>query len=208
MRIAARPRMSASPLSCRGFRERRALEHRAQAYDRPLFMRAAERPRKVALAARHRWRRVAAELPFREAPEAEHLIHQQAGRNFAVVHHHDPRVAWGRSPPDTEELAQVYDRQELSAYVGEPADPGLRTRHAGGACRDTEHFTGLFARHQVQVPRHAQRHTDPLAPGGRLLTRLRGYRAPAPLELREQLEGPVAQGLHLNFGCARDFAHA
>ena len=57
-----------------------------------------------------------------------------------------------------------------------------------------------LARDQVQVPGHAQRDAHPLAAGARLGVRARGHRAPAPLELGEQIEGPVAQRLELELG--------
>jgi hypothetical protein len=76
-----------------------------------------------------------------------------------------------------------------------PFTQGLRTRHARQALRHGEHFTGFFARREIQLSRHAERDTHPLARTRIFGCRRSGDRAPAPFELSEELEGTIAQAL-------------
>src|SRR5439155_9417572 len=92
---SARAAVARAP-SRRGLRERGTLEHLAEREHRPLLLAAAKCAGEIAFAARHRGRRIPGELALREAPEAEHLIHQQPRGDFAVIHHHHARVARDR----------------------------------------------------------------------------------------------------------------
>src|SRR5579883_1357288 len=170
-----------------------ALENGTQRQDRPVLISAPERTREVTLAARHRRRRIPRELALREAPEAEHLINEQPRRDLAVVDDDDARVAGRRRHAAAEELPQVDDRQQLPADVRETSNPGLRPWHARERGRHGEHFARLLARGEEELARHAQRNPHPLAAAGRFLARVRGNGAPAPLQLLQQLERPVAQ---------------
>ena len=78
------------------------------------------------------------------------------------------------------------------ADVRQAFDPRLRARDTRQRRRQAEHFAGLLASHQIQITGHAQGHTDPLAAGGAFLAHLRGNGAAPTLELRQQLERPVA----------------
>src|ERR1700742_2243394 len=69
------------------FGERRAFQHGPQAQNGPLLTGAPKGTGEVPLAASDRWRCVAGELAFSEAPEPEHLIDEQPRGNFTMVHH-------------------------------------------------------------------------------------------------------------------------
>src|SRR6185312_11315677 len=181
--------------SCGGLGEGGALENRAQREDRPVLLAAAKRAGEIALAARDRRRRIARELALREAPEAEHLIDEQPRGDLAMIDDEDARVARRGRHTAADELPQVDHGQQLTPYVREPANPGLRTRHASQRRRHGQHLARLLACREKELPGHAQRDADPFAPALAFLPGLCRDRASAPLELLQELEGPVAQRL-------------
>ena len=155
----------------------------------------AERSGEEPVAAHHGGWRVTAELGFGEATEPQHLVHQQARRDLAVVHDHDPRAARGRGGAAAEELPQVEDRQDLAAHVGDAPQPWPRARHPGQRRRHAQDLAGLVARNEVGLAGHPQGDPDPFTGGGAVVRHLRRHRATAPLEFGEQVEGLVAQRL-------------
>src|SRR5450755_5011747 len=135
--------------SCRGLREACALEHLPQAQHRPLLTAAPKRARQIALALRKRLRSLAAELSFGKTPEAQYFIDHKPRRNIAMIDDQDARISRHRGRAAAQELAQIDDRQEMAAHVGETLDPGFRSRHACKARRHARHFAGLLARDEI-----------------------------------------------------------
>ena len=78
--------------------------------------------------------------------------------------------------------------------IGDAAlHPTLRSRYARQGGRHARHFAGLLARDQIELAGDAQGNPHPLAPDRAVVAHLRGDRAPAPLELCQQLVRPVPQ---------------
>src|SRR4051812_45609772 len=103
--------------SCGGLGECRAFEHGPEIEDRPLFAGTFEGACQVALTSRNRRWCIARELSLGEASETEHFIYQQACRNFAVVHHHNARIAGQRRHATSQEKAQIDDWQKLTSNI-------------------------------------------------------------------------------------------
>src|SRR5438477_7471577 len=103
--------------SCGGLGECRAFEHGPEIEDRPLLTGTCEGACQIALTSRNRRWCIARKLTLGEASEPEHLIDQQAGGNFAVVHHHNARVTgqWRHATPQEE--AQIDDGQKLTSNI-------------------------------------------------------------------------------------------
>src|SRR6185369_552607 len=186
--------------------EFRAFQQRAQAEHRPALGAASECARQVTLAACDRRRRRTGELAFVEAAEPEHLVDQQAGGHFAVMRDQHARRAVGVGGTAAEERAQVDHRQQLTAHVGDPANPGLRAGHARHHRGQAEYFARLFARDQKTFRADAERDADPLALAARVAALAGRRNTRQPLELDEQLEGFVAQGFESGARRHREFS--
>ncbi len=109
-----------------------------------------------------------------------------------MVDHHDTGIAIHGRRPAAQELAQVDNGEQLSAYIREPLDPGFRSRHPGHAGGHAQHLASFLSSHQVKITCHAQCNANPFAPGGPLRGHLCGNCAAPPLELREEIERSVA----------------
>ena len=165
--------------SCRRLREARALEDLPQAQHRPLLGATPERAREITFATRHRRRRIAENSPSANRRKPEHLVHDEPGGNFSVIHH-DMRVlrVIGVTPLPRNcrrstigsSWPRTFARPLIQAFapgtrVSAPGRPALRA--------------SLRARPGTVSPRHAQRDADPFAAGGASSRHLRrSARAP------------------------------
>ncbi|MNN90943.1 hypothetical protein D3C81_2089780 [compost metagenome] len=60
--------------------------------------------------------------------EAEDFIDQQPGKHLFMFHHQHPPLSTYRRKLVPEEAAQVHDRQQTAAQVGDTLDPGFDPR--------------------------------------------------------------------------------
>src|SRR3954468_11315748 len=105
-----------------------------------------------------------------------------------MIDDNDAYVTRVRSDTRPQVLAQVEDGKQLAANVRDALDPGLGAGHAGESGGYREHLAGLFARGEVQLASHAERHAHPLARARIFLCRGGSDRTATTLELGKQLE--------------------
>jgi hypothetical protein len=77
------------------------------------------------------------EVILREAPETQHFVDYDGGRQFSARQMKNPRVPIRLRSTRSEESLQVDNRQELATNAGDAAQPGF------GAW-DTRHLLGKW----------------------------------------------------------------
>ena len=138
---------------------------------------------------------VGAILVRAEAPEAEHLVHDQPSRHVAARDDENTRLALRGGAAGAEERLQIHDGEQLAAEVRDPAQPRLRARDARDLLRHREHLANVAARGDEALGTEPEPDADPFVGRRRRAFARCDRGARAPLQFQQQLERPVCEGL-------------
>ncbi|MCY1368896.1 hypothetical protein D9M69_559030 [compost metagenome] len=131
-----------------------------------------------------------AEGVHQEMLHAEDFVDDQPGEDLLVVHHQHPALLAQGRQLGVEEAAQVHDRQQASAHVGDALDPALHARQQGVA-RLVQHFADLAHGRHEQALAHAEADAAPALHHLLLRRQASRQRTTALVDLEEELEGSL-----------------
>src|SRR5690242_9541948 len=204
-RIRHRPYLNAYRTSGRGLTEIRGTHQLAHAEQRQLLFAdpVIDKTRQARIVLRLRL----PSLLFVDRTLAEHLVHHQRHAAAALPNHQQARALAGLGPGAEQESAQVDDRHQVAAHVGDTEQPRQRAGHRGQH-RHGQEFVDLVdaADEQARADAIADAAPQPRRLHG--LSRVRCVRQREPLVAGEHLErGEIDRLVHAALG-NRSLMHA